>query len=142
MCRNPSVVTTKDLVVSRRFRDSKERRAYMGAIGDCGLALTGGLPVMQSFYSMLKRNARGEAPCALERNGFYYLSRDMSRRVREPSDEARISFYRAFGINIWRQVELERYYDRVVVSDTQLVSETDLSSSLVSRDLFNAFTEE
>jgi len=142
MCRNPAVVTTKDLLVTRRFRNSKEMRAYMGAIADCGLALTGGLPVMQSFYTMLKRNSRGIAPCALERNGFYYLSRDMSRRVREPTDESRISFYRAFGINIWRQVELERYYDSVVVSDTQLVSETDLRSSLVSRDLYNAYSEE
>lgn len=142
MCRNPSVVTTKDLLVSKLFRNSGDRRAYMGAIADCGISLTGGLPVMQSFYLMLKRNAMGAAPCALERNGFYYLSRNMSRIISEPSDESRISFYKAFGINIWRQLELERYYDHVVVSGEQLVSEIDCRSSLISRDLFHAFTEE
>jgi len=142
MCRNPMVITTKDLLVARKFRNSIERRAYMGAIADCGLSLTGGLPIVQSFYTMLKRNARGAAPCTLERNGFYYLSRDMSRCVRSPSDESRISFYKAFGINIWRQLELERYYDSVIVSDVQLVSETDCRFSLISRDLFHAFAEE
>lgn len=142
MCRNPFVVTTKDLMTTKVFRNSNERRAYMGAIADCGLSLTGGLPIMQSFYQMLKRNAQGAAPIALERNGFYYLSRDMSRITREPTDESRISFYRAFGINIWRQVEIERYYSAVAISGEQLVSETDCRFSLISRDLFHAFTEE
>jgi len=97
---------------------------------------------MQSFYLMLRRSAGSVAPSVLERNGFYYLSQNMSRGVSRVSDEARISFYKAFGINIWRQIELERYYDRVLVRGQQLVSESDLSGSLLSRDLFYAFTEE
>lgn len=97
---------------------------------------------MQSFYGMLRRSAGNVAPSVLERNGFYYLSQNMSRGVSPISDEARISFYKAFGINVWRQIELERYYDRVVVGEQQLVSESDLSDSLLSRDLFHAFSEE
>lgn len=142
MCRNPSIVTTKDLLTTKSLRGSTERRAYMAAIADCGLSLTGGIPVMQAFYMMLKRNAQGVAPVALERNGFYYLSQNMSRSVCEPTDEARISFYRAFGINIWRQVEIERYYASVEIADTQLASESDRLNNLLSSDLFHAFSEE
>jgi len=142
MCRNPGIVTTKDLITGKTFRTDLDRCGYMRAIADCGLSLCGGLPVMQSFYLMLRRSAGSVAPSVLERNGFYYLSQNMSRGVSRVSDEARISFYKAFGINIWRQIELERYYDRVLVRGQQLVSESDLSGSLLSRDLFYAFTEE
>lgn len=142
MCRNPSIITTKDLLTGKVFRTDLERRGYMRAIADCGLSIVGGLPVVQSFYLMLRRAAGNVAPGVLDRNGFYYLSQNMSRDVSVVSDEARISFYKAFGINIWRQVELERYYERVVISAHQLASESDLRSTLLSSDLIHAFTEE
>ena len=114
MVRNPASSIPKDLLSSKRFRRDLERLAHMRAVADCGLALTGGLPVLQSFYCMFRRLA-GDVPVAvLERNGFYHLSRNMTRGVRVVSDEARLSFYKAFGVDYHTQLALEGFFDHVI----------------------------
>jgi len=146
MVRNPRVVTTKDLLTDKKFASMEQLRSHMKAIADCGIALSGGVPVMQSFYCMLHRSARGARATGLERNGFYYLSRGMDRKVAEVGDVARISFYKAFGINVWRQKTLERMYDRMWVdtdskscTSSGIERSTDLAFSTI---LHHAFEEE
>jgi len=140
MVRNPRVVTTKDLLTERKFSTVKSLRGHIKAIAQCGIALSGGVPVMQSFYNMLLRSSVGADATPLERNGFYYLSRNMDREIAEVSDVARISFYKAFGINIWRQVELERMYDHMSINTSLGVERS--SDSYFSTLLFHAFEEE
>lgn len=139
MVRDPKVVATKDLLTGKRFASSMDVRRYMRAIADGGLALNGGIPIMQSYYAMLRRLAGDVEPSVLERNGFYYLTQNMRRSVRAITDHARISFYKAFGINVWRQMELERYYDRVQW-DGKLGLES-VESLPFSSDLKYAFEE-
>jgi len=113
MVRNPSTCIPKDLLSSKLFKTDLERLAHMRAIADCGIALCGGLPVLQSFYMMYRRLAGDVPKAVLERNGFYHLARNMQRGVSTVSDDARISFYKAFGICVDNQMALEGYFDRV-----------------------------
>lgn len=113
MVRNPYSSIPKDLLTSKRFDRDVDRLAHMRAVADCGISLAGGIPVIQSFYRMYRRLA-GDVPVAvLERNGFYHLSRNMDRGIRVVSDEARLSFYKAFGVDYHTQIVLEGYFDHV-----------------------------
>lgn len=125
MVRNPATSIPKDLLSSKRFTKDIERLAHMRAIADCGISLAGGIPVIQSFYCMYRRLA-GDVPIAvLERNGFYHLSRNMTRGVRPISDDARLSFYKAFGVDYHTQLVLEGFFDHVVGGPKQSGGEID-----------------
>jgi hypothetical protein len=127
MVRNPSTCIPKDLLTSKLFRRDVDRYAHMRAIADCGIALCGGIPVMQSFYMMYRRIAGNVPVAVLERNGFYHLARNMTRGVSVVSDEARISFYKAFGIDIDTQYVLESYFDHIIGDTSGSGGEIDKS---------------
>ena len=116
MVRDPRTVVTKDLLSSKLHKTTDDMASYARAIADCGISLCGGIPIMQAFYLMLRRNSGNVKAATLERNGFYFLTRNMSRGVSVVSDDARISFYKAFGINVWRQQALEDYFDSMSVT--------------------------
>lgn len=84
---------------------------YCTAVGECGMALTGGVPVFQDYYSALLRAGGGvrigQHP-GLE-SGFARLARGMSRHFAVPTPEARVSFWKAFGVTPDEQEGLEWY---------------------------------
>jgi len=77
------------------------------------MACAYGMPVLQSYYSLMQRYGAGESledPC-LE-TGLFWLSKDLPKHHAVPiTDEARESFEHAFGISPSLQLELEKYYD-------------------------------
>lgn len=137
MVRDPRVVVTKDLLTSKRFSREGDIARYARAISDCGISLCGGIPVMQSFYLMLRRAAGNVKATALERNGFYFLCRNMDRGVSGVTNDARVSFYKAFGMDVWRQQTLEAYFDGLVVDWSGVESGRTFSS-----DITHAFEKE
>lgn len=140
MVRDPGVVTTKDLITSKKLDTVGDILSHVKAIGDCGISLAGGIPVLDSFYRMMLRHGGDRRVKELERNGFYYMSQGMSRKGREITDAARISFYKAFGINIWRQQVLEQYYDQVEYDSRRGVERVE--SIPISNNLRYAFQRE
>jgi hypothetical protein len=60
MQRSISSTLSKDLMILHPNITPINARAYWGAIGPCGLALSSGVPVYQSFYKMMIRSSRGE----------------------------------------------------------------------------------
>ncbi len=116
MCRDVHVSLSKDVVILDRTNATNYLRNHCSAIGECGLALTGGLPILQSYYGALRRSGAVNNPVysdTLRATGFFKLSCGMKRVVGAVSNAARISFYNAFGIPPDVQVEAERYYDQV-----------------------------
>lgn len=119
MVRDPHASLSKDATLLEHYdshRSATRRNRFSAqllAIGDCGLALTGGLPVLQSYYNALRRGQRAGGPVdeRFYQTGFYNLSKGLDIKERCVSDAARVSFTRAFGIVPDLQVELERYYD-------------------------------
>jgi hypothetical protein len=61
MVRQPKTAIAKDLVVAHPVRDKREWGELLRANGLGGLALTGGIPVFQSFYKCLVGNVSARA---------------------------------------------------------------------------------
>lgn len=114
MVRNVRVVVSKDVTFLQRFASEKHYSSYRYVLAQGGLALTGGLPIMQQFYQSI-----GHGACLFNMNhvdsrflesGFMHLTRGLSAKTRAISDIARVSFWRAFGLTPTEQRDWE---DRV-----------------------------
>jgi hypothetical protein len=112
MARQPEVALCKDLTT---FKPVPNREAFdklRGAIGDCGAALSSGVPIMQSFYQYLKRNAgMKRMKDDGEVSGMKFLAEGLHESIVDISPEARASFYFAFNILPELQIEIEKIYN-------------------------------
>lgn len=112
MVRNPSTSVSKDAcAIVKDFGHGNGARKWLWAVGECGLRMTGGIPVVQEHYSAFLRHGIpgiGYNP-AVHETGMYFLAAGLQRGWREPTQDARVSFYKAFGISATHQVELEQF---------------------------------
>lgn len=115
MVRDPRVAMSKDCVSLLGWDNPKSFADWAAAIGGCGLSLTTGVPVWEAWYARLQRLGGAPAGGVVEAvwdSGLGYMSRGV-----EPCDvdaEARVSFYKAFGILPDVQVALETDYSEPV----------------------------
>lgn len=128
MVRNPFVTISKDACcVNKDYASGPAARKWLYAVGECGIAMTGGIPVCQAQYQAFLRNGEaglGENAVVTE-TGMYYLSRGCTRTVREPTDSARLSFFLAFGLTPYEQRSLEQAFADVTfpVPDSPCIPE-------------------
>jgi hypothetical protein len=108
MVRNPHKSCAKDLTHVTNFAQKQDVQTWLAAVGDCGMALTDGVPVLQAFYSTFEPGVTKRIPEELKHRGFYRMARGMKWRGLPVTDEARLSFYKAFGVYPDDQVFLER----------------------------------
>nr|UQB76130.1 RNA polymerase [Flumine tombus-like virus 16] len=140
MVRKPSVVTSKDVTSLIPCQTISQYKEWLQAVGECGMSINGGIPVMQNFYQMLQtgvERTKFTKTGEFQTNGLGYHSRKMSRVARAPSPETRLSFYLAFGITPDLQESLEVFYDthkleldEVFPADTHQVSGEHLINGL------------
>nr|WKV34214.1 MAG: RNA-dependent RNA polymerase [Riboviria sp.] len=117
MVRNPKIAIAKDSISIKPLNSKSLFEKWIGAVGEGGVSLTGGIPIMQSFYCCLERNSHGKRlknDTTME-TGWWYLSKGMSRKVQDVRDEARFSFYLAFDILPDLQVAIESYYKSLIL---------------------------
>lgn len=115
MVRDPRKALVKDLQ-TYRVRTVKEHRRWAASVAECGLAMSSGIPVMQSFYRYFHRTALGSRSGSyMNEFGRKTLSRGMCYRYTPVSDDSRYSFYLAFDIDPETQVALEQYFESVDV---------------------------
>jgi hypothetical protein len=116
MVRNPVVSIAKDSISIKPLDSLSMFQKWIGAVGEGGVSLTGGIPILQSFYCCLERGSGGKRlrDDPTMETGWWYLSRGMSRKVTKISQRARFSFYLAFGIGPAYQIAIEEYYDSVI----------------------------
>lgn len=113
MVRDPRITVSKDAISIKPLSDRKTYCRWIKAIGECGMALTGGIPVVQEYYQALIRTAGDVKPIVgdtLLETGMFQLARGMHREYMKPTIAARVSFYFAFGVSLELQVILEKYY--------------------------------
>lgn len=120
MVRNPLVTLSKDSYSIGPWNGVEHAKKWARAVGECGMALTGGIPVCQSYYQCLINNTQGVDYKKLLRDvsfasGFRELARLGNRRYQEITEETRFSFYLAFGILPDVQRVLEADYERHVL---------------------------
>lgn len=118
MVRDPRVSVGKDFVSLLDLE--RGLGAYLGAVGQCGLASAGGLPVFNAMYSQMAA-AGSHSKLALNRAfacGLAAGSVGMSRGEQRVHPYTRYSFWLAFGILPDEQEALEAYLNRHPLSKT------------------------
>jgi len=112
MVRDFLPALAKDRVSLKRLDTKEVFEKWISSVGECGLAITSGIPVVQNMYrSWIVSEKRIKDDMAQD-TGFFHLGRGVKNNgYVEPSDEARVSFYLAFGIAPDHQRELERIHD-------------------------------
>jgi hypothetical protein len=113
MVRNPEKGMCKDGLWKKPDLGNPERafRAWGSAVGECGLALAGGIPVYDALYRKMAELGP-QAKCqgfGDMSSGFEYLAKGMNRRWLSVSDHARYSYWMAFGVLPDEQVAAEDY---------------------------------
>jgi hypothetical protein len=112
MVRDPRVAISKDCHIARAMSSAVELRRHMRSIADCGLSLTGGCPVWESFYVALRRIAGPIRPVSerdtLGETGMRMMARGMARLESPIGPATRVSFWLAFGIHPYDQCVLEK----------------------------------
>lgn len=91
---------------------------WMRSVGECGLSLTSGLPVLQMYYMhFIKQAAKGKR-LSNQVEGFRMLSEGMGGKYTPPEPYSRYSFWLAFGIPPDMQIELEKLYETITTEHT------------------------
>lgn len=120
MVRNLAVALAKDCISIKPFDGERTFRSQLSAVGDCGIALTGGVPICQEFYRGLLRGGLGIRYRKHQEDsmvGREMLRAGMSRTYQDViSPITRFSFWQAFGIIPDMQIQIERYYSKLGIS--------------------------
>lgn len=111
---------TKDAVCLVPIRSDFTLRSWLGAVGDAGMSLTGGIPVWQEFYALYQRSAgalssaRRRVGAFLDQSSFetgmMMSAAGMNRKYGDVSAESRFSFWLATGLSPDHQLALESQY--------------------------------
>lgn len=114
MCRNFDKAREKDTMCLFDISNEAAARKWLYAVGDCGLSLTSGVPVFQNMYQAYMRN--GIKAGKIQQSvgwecGMTFMAKGLKSKAATIHDDARYSFYVAFGITPDEQCALEEYYD-------------------------------
>lgn len=114
MVRNPWIAMSKDCVSLLPMNDESNFNTWRDAIGTCGLELTRGVPVWQSFYSAIQtaQVRRGGIDRVYD-SGMGYMARGV-KQVTAITDDSRYSFWRAFNIDPDLQTAMESSWPDIV----------------------------
>lgn len=112
MVRNPYTCMTKDVTSVNLGHDVEMFRRLLRNIGECGLATAADVPVLGSFYRMLKRFGIDGECIHQDMYGYYYRSSlGAVCKYHTPDDYGRYSFWLMSGISPDAQVSIESYFD-------------------------------
>lgn len=131
-CQMRPVNTGQGWVMVRNFESAREKdsfallpldcegafRKWIYAVGECGLALTSGVPVFQEMYTMFMANGRPSniSKHPVMASGARIMAQGMVAKTAIITPEARASFFTAFGVTPDQQVALEALYREQVLS--------------------------
>lgn len=140
MVRNIPVVLRKDSLSTLDLSQPSTLKAWADAVGTGGLAINGGIPILQNFYRCLQRLGRGarqtKIGLQLRRNsGMYLISQGVERVFAKPTPFVRLQVFLAWGITPDEQVEMERYYDAYQFHDTVLEVDTHINYQTIFQAL-------
>lgn len=126
--RDPRVCVGKDSLSLRRTTETGSLLELRNAVGWCGAALAGDMPVFNRYYASM---INGDAPIREYTTGMQFLSHGMESRFSEPTPETRASFHKAFDLSPDDQVALESEIERL---------DTDITSPAVLVDRLSTAT--
>lgn len=123
-CQMQPVFNGKEYIMCRVFPRSVDKDThttfamtnknyldYLATVGECGLALTSGMPCLQSFYSALYQ--WGTPDRFIDLQVMMYFRGKLEAKKTPVSDDARVSFWRAFDVLPEHQIAIEEVYDHM-----------------------------
>lgn len=116
MVRQVPKSIAKDSISIKRLDNPKLARRWAKAVGEGGLSLTGGIPIVQDLYKAYDRLGGNVAPLRgdpTQETGLALLSRGMKREYGLIHPLTRVSFWRAFGIGSAKQLIYEKLLSKV-----------------------------
>jgi hypothetical protein len=121
MVRAPIATMAKDSVALVPFTHKQCVSAWIRAVGDAGVAMYGGIPIMHSLYDMYVRSSVHVERLERQYDFWWYntISRGMSRQGMEVLPETRLSFYIAFGVLPDEQIAIENLFEARTVNVSQ-----------------------
>lgn len=133
MVRQLAAALQKDTMTIVKMCNAKVVRKWMWSVGECGLALCSGIPVMQAFYSTYMELGlpSNMSNATYMECGARHLSRGLESKVSAVDDVTRFSFWKAFGLTPMFQMELEDRYARMSLDGALNVDGRDLIPSMV-----------
>lgn len=112
MVRSPKTAFEKDTMCTLSVTDAGYKE-WLRGVSDCGLACTSGVPVLQSFYQCLGTFSSDiTEDRLLENTGMRHMSKGMVKGWRAVGEDARFSFWLAFGISPQTQLDIEESLPR------------------------------
>jgi len=123
MVRNPYQSISKDAISLKPLNSKSIYDKWVGAVGDAGISLTGGIPVLQDYYNAYTRATIGQKRLKNDptmASGLFLAAEGMHRKYKAVSAHTRYSFWLAFGITPDNQLLLESYYSNIDLSFTKL----------------------
>jgi hypothetical protein len=128
MVRNPWTAMSKDCVSLLGWSSLEEFDTWRDAIGSCGLELTRGVPVWESFYRSIQHTGQRQGGKKfVYDSGMGYMARGVRGAVVTP--EGRASFWRAFGITPDLQVAMEANWPGIEYNSLPPMINTVITSS-------------
>lgn len=120
LMRNPLACLKKDAMCLVAAPNAKALAKWYYAVGECGLAIASGLPILQSWYSLFYRSGR---PCSakfkhylFQRTVYHDMGKGCKVNITPVHDEARASFAQATGIGPELQIAYEQLFDQMHLS--------------------------
>jgi hypothetical protein len=112
MVRNIGAAREKDSMCLFPLDNEAAFTKWLWAVGECGLALTGGVPVMQDMYECYMRSGvKSKMNEAVHmQSGAMFLRKGLEAKHQAITPEARVSFMEAWGYTPDEQTALEEYY--------------------------------
>lgn len=145
MVRNIRQSLGKDSTSIKPLDSERIFRKWCGEVGDCGISLTGGIPVVSEFYNLLIRTCGGLRSLRLGydpvfETGMRMMAKGMHRDNLRIHNKTRVSFYYAFGVQPDMQVLWESHYKEMVLryANAEPFNETS-PSFILSKSLPQAF---
>lgn len=114
MVRNLTNSIRKDPICLIPVHTPGVLQMWYRAVGDCGLSITAGMPVLQEYYKMYQRSGKdyseGFVQHVFKNTSHLTRMRGITSKERIVTAASRCSFYYAFGILPALQIEIERTY--------------------------------
>lgn len=115
---------------TKHWNEPVKVRPMLGLIGSCELALSAGVPVLQSFALACQRMSGGRCAAfnAADPGLAYRVQLEgltLDAKARPITQDARMSFELAFGVPVWEQEAIESILERWTL-DTEVSDEYPL----------------
>lgn len=113
MVRDPRVCLDKDACTIKPVRSKRSWDTLRNSVGMSGQAAADNMPIFKEFYAALRRGAGSRVDRDLVEDGLKRLGKGMNLTGHPITDEARVSFFRAFDITPSEQLIVEEHYRRL-----------------------------